>query len=180
MVGKINGRKIHQEHFPSVPGKFLNWNWCSLEKYKGKKKTPLYANLSFAAFSTVWVHIKVVLIFYHCYFSPGFCSGLTLGLIYCHLILTLLEVCHLLSSRILYAYFHLPYAGSIYSACWLIIQSLMYVRLFFSISLISLSQSSGSTWLCNVSLLRVSLTAFPEPSDGCGLELQCPYLIYSW
>lgn len=28
-------------------------------------------------------------------------------------------------------------------------------------------------WLYNVLLLRVSQTAFQNPSEGCGLELQC-------
>lgn len=34
-----------------------------------KKKIPLYANLSFAAFSTVCVHVEAVVVFYYC-FSP--------------------------------------------------------------------------------------------------------------
>lgn len=115
VVGEINGRKIHQEHFPSVLRKFLNLNWCSLEKYKGKKKT----------------HLCMLTSFFCCFFnnvgSCKSCANLLLlqvaaqGWLLSDLLSSYFnfgEVCPCWA-RVLYAFFHVPCAGSVFSS-WFI------------------------------------------------------------
>lgn len=87
----------------------LTFLFCFFFKNVSSCKT--CANLLLMLFSTCAVEANM---------KTVCCMRLTIGLTYRgHLILSLLKIYPLLNSRMAYAFFHLPYVGSIYS-CWFV------------------------------------------------------------